>query len=382
MAIKILAAILLLSFLLNLIYLVATFLTRIARSEALKKPLEYPKVSILKPMKGLDDGLEANLESFFTLDYPDYEIVFGLDTVKDVCCETIKKVSSRHPGVSIKILETGRDITINPKIDKLARISSGLESGLYWVSDANTRVEKSTLKELVAEHVNKGSKIVFSPLKGSGGGSLGSMMSNSYLNCFVSGNIIASWFLLKTPIIVGKSMLIEKNALDGFGGFLGFKRHLAEDYIMGEVYKKRGIMLSTNYVWITNFTSSLSVKEFYCRMVRWAKMRFTNGPFFYCLEIAANPIAVALAGVAVAPAGFLRYFVFSVVFKIAVEYLNLVIVNPEDARKPKVLALCPVQTVLKDLMLLVVYFLPFFDRSVTWHGLTKKIGYKSTILEA
>ncbi|HEY3738917.1 MAG TPA: ceramide glucosyltransferase, partial [Bryobacteraceae bacterium] len=35
-------------------------------------------VSILKPLAGLDEGLEANLRTFFTQEYPKFEILFAV----------------------------------------------------------------------------------------------------------------------------------------------------------------------------------------------------------------------------------------------------------------------------------------------------------------
>ena len=40
-------------------------------------PEVWPGISILKPLHGLDLGLEDNLRTFFTQDYPDYEILFA-----------------------------------------------------------------------------------------------------------------------------------------------------------------------------------------------------------------------------------------------------------------------------------------------------------------
>src|SRR5690349_22010545 len=38
---------------------------------------DFPPVSILKPVHGMEARLEETLESFFRQDYPDFEIIFG-----------------------------------------------------------------------------------------------------------------------------------------------------------------------------------------------------------------------------------------------------------------------------------------------------------------
>ena len=44
---------------------------------------EYPLVSILKPVKSLDDDIETNFVSFFELDYPAFELLFAADSLTD-----------------------------------------------------------------------------------------------------------------------------------------------------------------------------------------------------------------------------------------------------------------------------------------------------------
>ena len=38
----------------------------------------YPAVTVLKPLHQGEPGLSENLESFFTQDYPNFEIIFAL----------------------------------------------------------------------------------------------------------------------------------------------------------------------------------------------------------------------------------------------------------------------------------------------------------------
>ena len=60
--------------------------------------------------------------------------------------------------------------------------------------------------------------------------------------------------------------------------------------------------------------------------------------------------------------------------RIALEYLVFFAINDSDRRRlPVILALAPAAMV-KDLLLLVVYFMPFFSRTVTWRGSTIRIG--------
>ena len=352
------------SFFVLLMYLLFTLARSPGRAANMPDGGPLPFVSILKPMKNIDDGLEENLKSFFTLDYPAYEIIFGVDTFEDACVPVIEKVKKEHPTVSVKIIRTSASKAVNPKVDKLSKMSKGLASPLYWVSDSNTRVEKNTLANLVGEYLKKGSKIVFSPIRGAGGSSLGSIMANSYLNIFVSGNILGSWLLFKKPLIVGKSMLLERETLEKLGGFSAFDSYLAEDYMMGVIYRENGINISTNCTWVTNFSSTTSIGTFYARMARWAKMRLRIDPFFYCLEFLPNPVATAFISIIFLGVRGAKLFAAAFGLQVIIEYISLFLAGGNERKNIKVLMVYPFCALLKDAILLIVYFTPFFSKSL------------------
>src|SRR5262249_56563998 len=74
-----------------------------------------PPVSIIKPLCGLDDELEQNLESFFELDYPDYEILFSFATDDDPAFAVARRVADRHPGRAATFVGDGREPGGNAK---------------------------------------------------------------------------------------------------------------------------------------------------------------------------------------------------------------------------------------------------------------------------
>ncbi|MBK7090174.1 MAG: hypothetical protein IPH59_00380 [bacterium] len=62
-----------------------------------RQPRLLPAISILKPLKGLDDQLEENLRSFFKLDYPNYEIIFGVADSDDPAVSVVRRLQAEFP---------------------------------------------------------------------------------------------------------------------------------------------------------------------------------------------------------------------------------------------------------------------------------------------
>src|SRR4051812_9846633 len=60
-------------------------------------PDHTPPVTILKPLKGMDEGLEANLRSFFQLDYPVFQLIFGVADADDPAIEIVQKLRREFP---------------------------------------------------------------------------------------------------------------------------------------------------------------------------------------------------------------------------------------------------------------------------------------------
>src|SRR5882672_145641 len=86
-------------------------------------PAVLPPVTILKPLKGVDEGLERNLRSFFRLDYPAYELILGAPEADDPALEVARRVAAEFPSVAARVVVGTESLCPNPKMNLLAGLA-------------------------------------------------------------------------------------------------------------------------------------------------------------------------------------------------------------------------------------------------------------------
>ncbi|GFY60049.1 ceramide glucosyltransferase [Trichonephila inaurata madagascariensis] len=77
---------------------------KLHRKPQLPSPeVPLPGVSILKPLTGVDQNLYTNLESFFTMNYPKFELLFCIEDESDPSIMLVKKLIEKHPEIDASI---------------------------------------------------------------------------------------------------------------------------------------------------------------------------------------------------------------------------------------------------------------------------------------
>lgn len=248
----------------------------------LDAPFALVPVSILKPLKGADNGLERNLEDFFRLDYPDYELIFSVASPRDPALPVVSRLIRRYPGIRARVIVGDVNIGPNPKVNNLIRSYDRARHDWILISDSNVRVKPDYLKRLVA-HVDNDVGIVTSVVAGTRAQGIGGRLEAAYLNTFYSrGMHIAGMF--GRGVVVGKSMLFRRSVADRFGGIRALAKYLAEDYMAGVGMIRLGLKVATASDPIDQYIGRYSFGEFWSRHLRWGRIRKTQAPLPFFIE--------------------------------------------------------------------------------------------------
>ena len=338
-------------------------------------PAVLPAVSILKPMRGADPGLAKNLESFFRLDYPQYEVLLGVDDPTDPAREVARRVADAHPEVPSHLVVDARQVGFNPKVNNLARLLRHAKHEVIWISDSNTRVAPDTLRDLVAHLEQEGTGLVSSPFRGVAAGGAGGALESLQLNTFVMGGVSAAHRLLRKVCVVGKSMLLRRSTLTRLGGFAFLGRFLAEDQVCGEEIARLGLGVTVSGRPIDNVLGNLSVRSFLARHLRWATIRRRMNPAAYAGEVLLNPVFVAVCAALAARTPDSLVLAFAVLLLKSV--LDAAGERSAGVRRP--LVAYPLLTLAKDLLVGLAWFVPFLGTHVTWRGNRFHIGARTVL---
>ncbi|MBK8946078.1 MAG: glycosyltransferase [Ignavibacteriae bacterium] len=335
---------------------------------------DYPLISILKPIKGIDDQLENNLISFYNLDYPNYEIIFGLHTKDDPALQIIKKISAEFSKIKTKIVIDNYMIGLNPKINNLYNMYPKSKGSFILISDSNTRVEPNFLKSLLSEFNDKNVGLVTASIRGIGAKNIPSIFENIHLNSFLLPSVFTASKIAKISIVIGKSILIPKNILTQIGGFEAFRNYLAEDYLMGVKVEELGYKVKTSSTFVDNINENLTLQKFLNRHSRWAKMRAKIRLNTYLLEAFSNPIAASfiLAIILSNQIGLLQFITVSIL-KIILDFTSIKIIKSD--LKFYHLLFIPI----KDLIIGLVWYIPFINSEVNWRNNIFKIKKDSLL---
>ena len=347
----------------SLVYCVLTIIAAI-RYRAVRPPevRAAMPISVLKPLAGVDDGLEENLRSFFEQDYSEFEILFAVRKPDDPAIAVAERLCARYPAVPSRLIVTGEPPYANAKVYSLDLMLGAARHDLLVMADSDIRVTRDMLKTIAAEFQDPALGLATCPYRAVPGRSFWNTLEAIGLNTEFIGGVLVARMLDGMKFALGPTIAARRATLAGIGGFDAVKDFLAEDFVMGKLAAERGdgVILSS-YV-IEHRIGAQGLMANLKHRLRWNRSTRRSRPAGYVGQLFTNPLPLALMLYAARPEWW-PVAAATVVLRAAAGWATAghVLRDPLTAR---MFFLVPVQ----DLLSFAMWVGGFFGNTILWRG--------------
>lgn len=283
-------------------------LTIVAVRKYLRQPVPAAEsrepVSILKPLAGMDEGLEENLRGFFAQEYPEFELLFAVRTEADPACALVDRLRGEFPGVSAAMVLVGEPPWANAKSWSLHQMQQRAKHSLLVMSDSDIRVGPDFLGTVVREFSDPNLAVATCLYRAVPGQSFWSRLEAIGMNTeFLSGVLVAR-MLEGVRFTLGPTVVARREAVEAVGGWPYLREFLAEDFVLGHDAAARGFGVGFSRYVVEHRIGSQGFLKNASHRLRWCRSTRRSRPAGYVGQLFTNPLPIALALVAAWPAAW------------------------------------------------------------------------------
>ena len=237
------------------------------------RPGFTPSLTLLKPLHGADPGLESYLETFFTQDYPAYEILFCARTANDEGLETARRVAARYPHIPVQFLSTGgHPDYINAKVASMELMEAHAAHDILVISDSDVRVTPDYLRSVALPFADPnvgGMCCLYRGVAVEGG--LWARLEAVGMSVEMSAGALAARAMEGMQFTLGPTMAFRRETIRRVGGFKVTADYCADDFILGNETHKLGQSVVLSHHAIDHMVLHSSFIGSLKHQVRWMK---------------------------------------------------------------------------------------------------------------
>jgi len=325
-----------------------------------------PPISILKPLKGTDPEIYESFRSYCLQDYPEYEIIFGVNDPNDVVIESVKALQREFPDRRIQLVVSEKILGANVKVSNLAQMLAETRYDRLIVNDSDIRVEPDYLRRVTAPLADLRVGMVTCLYRGVAGSTLGSRLEALGISTDFCASVLAARQLEGgIRFGLGSTLVFRRSDLDKIGGFTSFVDYLADDYELGKRIAALDLTVKLSDVVVETYLPSYRPGEFLAHQLRWARgVRDARGGGYFGLILTFG-LLWALLAVAASRGAF--WASSGLVVTLFLRFAVALVVGRGVLGNRQILKdawLIP----LRDLLAVVVWIASLGGHTVTWRG--------------
>jgi ceramide glucosyltransferase len=323
----------------------------------------FPAITLLKPLHGAENGLEAALASFLKQDYPGpIQIVFGLRYTGDPAIGIVESLKRRFPNRDIEVVVDPGMHGTNRKISNVVNMMQVAKYDYLVLTDSDITVPRDYLATIAAAAARPGVGVVSCLYAGKGPGNSWSRLSAMGISYHFLPNAALGIALGVERPCFGSTIALSRRTLESIGGFDAFTGHFVDDYEIGRAARAAGFTIAYPALVVQHGCDNASFVGLISQELRWARAVRVVNPLGHLASFVTYPLALALLGAALL--GFSQLACAMVLGVLAIRsFLKLQIDSLVGTRTGSLFWLP-----LRDLLSFAIFLGSMVGNAVEWRG--------------
>lgn len=247
-----------------------------------------PRVSILKPVHGLDENFAEAIESHASQEYPEFEILFGVHSMDDAAIPAIQKLIADHPERRIELIHCPPDPehpAANAKVGTLSQLIGHARHEVLLVNDSDILVPRYYLRDVVEPLNDGGRGLVTCVYRATANSAAGRWEALGIATDFIPSTLVAPMVGVK-EFGLGSTLVFRRADLEAIGGFDALRDYIADDYQLARRITGAGKRAHLSPVVVETHLGRPGFAAMWRHQVRWARtIRVSRGDGYIGLPV-------------------------------------------------------------------------------------------------
>jgi len=332
---------------------------------------ELLPVTIMVPLCGADFGAYETYAALCRLDYPEYQIVFGVRDAKDSSLPIVNRLIADFPDRDISLVVRPDLIGQNFKISNLHNMLDPVKHEQLVIIDSDVRVQGDFLRKIIPILNEEKVGLVTCLYRASSAPTLPSALEAIGITSEFQPGVLVARTIEGMRFALGAAMATTRRALNGVGGFPALADYLADDYMLGNLLWRAGYEVRLSKIVVQTAPGHFSFTAMMKHQIRLARGIRACRPWSYAGLVATHGTALAFLNVLICQGSWssLRLLLLVLFVRMTTAW-QIGVLWLDDKILRNYLWLVPI----RDLLSFVTWCLALTGRKVEWRGEQFRIG--------
>jgi ceramide glucosyltransferase len=255
---------------------------------------KYPPATILIPLCGDDFDAYGNYVTFCHQDYPQFQIIFGVQDELDPSIAVVRRLMADFPACDIRLVVSSNSLGENRKVSNLHNMLAEARYDRIVIVDSDIRVGRDFLQSTVPHLNDPRVGLVTCFYRAAQASNWVSRLEAIEITAEFLPGVVVARAMEGMTFALGAAMVTTTERLQGIGGFEAIADHLADDYMLGHLIHKAGYEVRLVPYVVETVLGPMGFVPMLIHQIRWARVKRVCRPGGYLGLIVTYGTAFAL----------------------------------------------------------------------------------------